>query len=326
LGVIDTLSAGFRLVFRKPWLLVIPLVLDLILFSAPKISVLPLFDEAASRIGQLESEAGATPSAGTVSAAEQLDALRSVVAEFNLASLLSVSRVAFPIVAGIRPVDAEKDRVISIRTAGDALGVALLLVAVGLFLACVYWGLLAQQARRERNDLVDLFHQVPAFWLRMVAVAGMLLALLLGASTIATFVIMLAQVIAMMGVGALSSLVSAVVLFGLGFAMLWLFFHIFFVPVSVTLTEAGPVAALQQSTQVVRTFLRPSLVLFVLVNLIATGLGYLWGLLMGTTTGTILAIVANAFVGSGLMAAVFLFYRDRLVALHQAQQMARSQA
>ena len=77
--------------------------------------------------------------------------------------------------------------------------------------------------------------------------------------------------------------------------------------------------ALRQSFIIVRATFWRTLILFVLVNIISTGLGYLWVLLMTSLAGTLAAIVANAFVGTGLVAAMFIFFRDRIIALHHAQ-------
>ncbi len=326
MGVIDTLTAGFNLVIRKPWLLLIPLLLDLALLAAPKVTILPVFDEVAARVQEMEAQSGAAAgvSATTASTAEQLDSLRPLIGEYNLMSLLSVSRVALPSIAALRPVDVEHDRVISLDTAGEAVGTALVVIGLGLFAACVYWTLLAQQARQERNSLTDLVHQLPVFWLRTMAAVGIMVALLIGLAAVGIFLIFVAQLFSVVGLGGLSSMVAYFILSAIWIFVLWLLFYTFYVPVAITLTEAGPIAALQQSVIVVRASFRQSLGLFALVNVISTGLGYLWSLLMGSTGGTVAAIVANAFVGTGLMAAVFIFYRDRVVALHHAQQLARS--
>ena len=41
-GVIDTVSAGYTLVGRHPWLIAIPIVLDLLLWAGPRLGIAPL--------------------------------------------------------------------------------------------------------------------------------------------------------------------------------------------------------------------------------------------------------------------------------------------
>ncbi len=324
MGIIDTLTAGFETAVRKPWLILIPLLLDLALLAAPKVSVLPVYDALAAYVQDVAAEtAEGAAAANVASAAEQLDLLRPLAEEFNLLSLLSVNRLLLPSVASLRPIDAAHDEVIGVMAPSQGVGMAIVLVGLGLFVACCYWTLLAQQARRERNNLRELGHQVPVFWLRTVAVGGMVLAGLLGLFGVGTFLVLAAQVFALLGAGGLTQVLMVLVMSGMWLLVLWLIFYAFYVPQAITLAEAGPVAALQQSFLVVRSSFRQALGLFALVNVISAGLGYLWGLLMGTTAGTVGAIVANAFIGTGLMAALFIFVRDRIIALHQAQMMAR---
>lgn len=335
MGVIDTLTAGFHVAVRKPWLLLIPLLLDLVLWAGPKVSVVPLFDEVAgltvealsAGAGVGAAEAAPPPSLADPSrlaAMEQLDLLRATITDYNLLSLLALNRLLVPSVAGLRAIDPAADRVVSVSTFGQGVGMALLLVGLGLFVACAYWALLAQQVRRERNDLAELGRQVPVFWLRMIAVVGILIAVLLGLGAVGMFVALAAQVFALLGAVALTQVVMGLLMYAMWLLVLWITFYLFFVPQAVTLAEAPPLTALKQSFIIVRTSFWRALVLFVLVNIISTGLGYLWALLMTNMVGTVAAIVANAFVGTGLVAAMFIFFRDRIIALHHAQLQLRA--
>ncbi len=44
LGLIDTLSSGFKVVQRRPWLILPPILLDLWLWLGPRWSIQPLAD------------------------------------------------------------------------------------------------------------------------------------------------------------------------------------------------------------------------------------------------------------------------------------------
>ena len=58
-GVIDTLTAGYNLVNRHPWLLVLPLLLDVALWWGPQLSVAPLIADL-MRVASPPPELGAT--------------------------------------------------------------------------------------------------------------------------------------------------------------------------------------------------------------------------------------------------------------------------
>ena len=47
MGIIDSLSAGFRFLVRRPGLLIIPLLLDLWLWFMPPLSIAPLLEQLA---------------------------------------------------------------------------------------------------------------------------------------------------------------------------------------------------------------------------------------------------------------------------------------
>jgi hypothetical protein len=54
--------------------------------------------------------------------------------------------------------------------------------------------------------------------------------------------------------------------------------------------------------------------LMLLIGLIGAGFSIIWRMLSTSSWGTLLAIVGNAYIGSGLVATSFAFYRDRYVA------------
>ena len=46
LGIIDTISAGFGMVNKRLWLIIIPILLDVVLWLGPRISIAPLVNRA----------------------------------------------------------------------------------------------------------------------------------------------------------------------------------------------------------------------------------------------------------------------------------------
>ena len=100
-----------------------------------------------------------------------------------------------------------------------------------------------------------------------------------------------------------------------------------FLPQAVVLSEAKPWTALKGSVYLVRSAPWPTLLLLALTNLLSTGFGLIWQrLLLGSTPGALVAMLANAFVGTGLTLTFFLFYRDRLAILQASVQEQRSES
>lgn len=325
MGIIDTLTAGFNMVIRRPWLLIVPLLLDLVLLAGPKVTVLPLLgglDALVAEAEALSAEQGLAP-ADVSALTMQVEAVRAMASEYNLAALVAPNRVLLPSVAGLRAIQPEADEVVEVVSPGRATLLVALFLAVGLFVQCAYWTVLAQETRGRRETLGHLLRAVPVFWLRTVGVAAVVVAFVLGLSGVGLVVMLGAQFLAALGAAGLAQAAIGLYTLAMWLVGVWLFFYLFFVPQALTLAEAGPLLAIRQSIVVVRTALWRSLGLVILVHLISVGLGLLWGALLRTTAGTVVAVLGNAFVGTGLAAAVFIYFRDRIIALHQAYQQQR---
>jgi len=167
----------------------------------------------------------------------------------------------------------------------------IVIMAIGLLIACVFLGMLGQVARSERLDLGKLSKAVPLYWLRLVAIL-----VPLGIALI--FVIFSSLML-----GPLAFLVWAV--------MLWLLIYVSFFPQGVTMVEEGAWAAVWHSLSLVRSNFWPCLGLILLTNVIGAGMSLIWHLLMVSPVGMVVAILADAYVGTGLTMAIFIFYRER---------------
>jgi len=295
LKVIDTLTAGFSEVTRKLWLATVPIVLDIFLWVGPKLSISPVIDEMVDTFGQTMA---AVPSMGASEGdlfqtvelvAEEM---RSTIGRTNLLSLLGWGRLGMPGIAGIRPIDPAVDRIVEITGYGQMLLAQLVIMAVGLFIACALLAMLAQATMDERFDLAKLSAAIPLFWLRLMAV---LVPLGIG---------LILVVFAGLLLGPFAFVVWAI--------LLWLLIYVSFVPQAIAVSGKRPWAAVWQSLSLVRLNFWPAIGLLLLTNIIGAGMSLMWRLLMVSPVGTVVAIVANAYVGTGLTMATFIFYRDRV--------------
>ncbi len=307
MGIIDTLSAGFNTVLRNLWLMTVPVLLDVALWLAPKLTVAPVVEELVASMRAAVTTFGA--SVGSDASLQQMvdamDAmLQQSVGRANLMTALSWGRLGVPGIAGLHQIEPGVDRVIELSSYGQWLGTEVALLLVGLLIACVYLGMLGQQVRGEGLRLDKLVKRVLTYWAYLLIFLVPLGALLFG--VVGSSLVM----------GALSFLFWAL--------MLWVLIYVAFVPAAITMAEARPLQALAASLTIVRTAFWPSLGLLILVNVIALGLGWVWMQLAGGTVGTLAAILLNAFVGTSLTAAQFIFFRDRMAALRAASQQLRS--
>jgi len=302
LNIIDTLSEGFRTVTRRVWIIIVPVALDLFLWLGPKLSVAPVIRDALATLQdamRMMAPAGTDP--GMAEALQAMaEELQATIGQTNLLALLAWSRLGMPSIAGLRPVNPEVDRIIEITSYGEMFGLQVLILLVGLFLACVFLAILGQEVRGEGVKLDRLVQSVPRFWLHLLVI---LLPLGMGL----VFAVSVSLVL-----GPLAFIIWALVL--------WVLLYISFVPQAVAMAEEGPLRALWFSFLIVRTNFWSALGLILLTNLIGTGLSLVWRNVMAAPSGMLLAILGNAYIGSGLTAAAFIFYRDRVAVWRELQE------
>jgi hypothetical protein len=93
--------------------------------------------------------------------------------------------------------------------------------------------------------------------------------------------------------------------------LMWISFYGVFVVAALAVNEVSIWRAIWNSFNVVLRNYWPTLGLFILINLIGGGLTILWQQLSTGSWLTFVGIVGNAYIGTGLVTASFLFYRDR---------------
>jgi hypothetical protein len=307
LGVIDTIAAGFRTVTRRIWLILLPLALDLMLWRGPRLSIAPLVEKMIAWM-QASIASVATTSDAAIPSVYDLnvtaDTLRDTIGRMNLFSALAVGRLGFPSIAGMQPIQ-DSQSVIAIESPWAALGLQALLLAVGLWIASLYLSVLAYPVRGTRVDLSALPRDSLTNWGRLATVFVPL-------SLILSFALSI-------------SLLLGPLLILTGIALLWLLFFLSLVPPAIVLAGDTPWRAIVSSFGIARLNLWPTLALLLLINLLSAGLGVLFMRWLSTNLALgLAAIVANAYVGTALTLALFIFYRDRLARLHQLLAERRS--
>ena len=96
LGVIEALSAGLDAVLRHPWLLLIPVLLDLFLWVGPRVQAPALYRLFEPTLRQMTTEM--TSSEGRYAAQELSRLIQHFFTQYNLFSWLSVGLVGVPVV------------------------------------------------------------------------------------------------------------------------------------------------------------------------------------------------------------------------------------
>ncbi len=302
-ALVETLSTGYNLVLKRIWLIAIPVALDMYLWLGPRLSVRPLTRYLLSLW---------LPSAQTSAEIRSLfelnrELLERMGQETNLFSLLNGSLLGMPsYLSGGLPEGVTGSPV----TWGESnstliiLGLILLLMAAGLFLGCFYLAAIAQVIREGAVNLKHLLLRVWRYWGLIVLFGVLLFSTLF---TLGLFVFVIVRLIESFSAAlARFTLLAAI---GLG---LWLLFHFFFVPHAIVVSESNLLRAMWNSLIIVGRNFWSALALVVLISLINAGFAVVWDKISVNAPLTAFSIAGNAFIGTGLVAASLIFYRDRL--------------
>lgn len=309
MGVIDSLSAGYRIVGRRLYLLVIPIALDLLLWWVPRLSVAPLLD----RLAAFYEEAMLTDalSGELAQMAEQAAVLlREMGRSSNLLNMLvSNSLLHVPsILVVTEPV--REAAALPIENLLVACGLTLILSLLGILIGVIYLGLLAYHVpigEGEKTADPARFLQISGRrWLSVILFVFLTIFILFALYIPVTIAIALAALV----IPVLSSLLILL----LGGMTFLLFFYLYFVVVAIIVDDLSIFDALMCSVRLVRANFWSTLGFVVLVNLISLGFALLLSpFVRQPPLGTTAAILSSAYIGTGLSMALLVFYRSQLL-------------
>ena len=306
MNIVDALTAGFNSITRRLWLILIPIALDVYLWLGPKMS-----------IGRLvrRLEPLLTPQATmnlSTSDAYNLAMSREAFVEmgegFNLFSLLSNTFLGVPNLMIVGPQGLNPNQpTMEVANGWIGLGLVVAFVLISVVIACFYLEMIAQVVRDGKVNLENMPRRVLSVSGRIVALGIILLlimlVLILPISIFLTLVAFVSQGFAIMLLGVF----SLMAFWGSIIAMVYLFYTID----DLLINENGLLQSVWNSMIMVRRNLWPTLGIILLTNVLSAGLMLIWQRLTFASWGMVIAILGNAFVGSGLVAAVMVFYLDR---------------
>lgn len=319
LGVIGSLTAGFEMVGRHLWLILLPVLLDLFLWLGPRLSTAPLLQRFVAFL--MVQPAPDPTTARQVEQAVQL--LEQFGEQFNLLSLLSAlplldvpSLLARHAPGVLSPLGESRVLLVASGLMLIAWGGALVLI--GLVLGFLYLNGLARRVRATRSfdgqgggssEPEDAEQSV-----RVSSGVGKLVQIFLFAAGLLAVGLMLFPLWGLF-VGAVLAIAPPVGLlvwsFSIGLGG-YLALHLLFVVPGVLLGERGLWQATRESVMLVHTRFLSVVALILLVLIIYGGLGFIWSLPSGDSWSLLVGILGNGCIATGLTAAVFVFYQEQV--------------
>jgi hypothetical protein len=341
LGVIGCLRAGFEIVSRRPWLILLPVALDLLLWLGPRLSLDPAWaSELADGYTALALSNGHLGPEAMASLEEAVALVREALQSFNLFSFVSLAPLLHvPTLTGHPMVFEYKMAVGSplgtrqallVSGAGALGGWIALLLPLGLLFGYVYLVGLARPVRRLRRARLDQpvgpfggpetdpfrAKEAKARLRGYAARLGQLL--LFGACAL------LAVAFALTGallVGALSAgsafgpeLSVMTGIMGMGLAY-YIGLQVAFVVPAIVLGGRRFLPAIRESVTILYVNSGAAIWFVLVVVLLHQVTGALWSLARPDTWAMAASVVGNACVVTGLTAAAFVFYQDRAARL-----------
>ncbi|MGD2104069.1 MAG: hypothetical protein PVJ55_03005 [Anaerolineae bacterium] len=320
-GVIGCLTAGFEMLTHSLHVVGVPVVLDLILWLGPRVSIGPLLQGFVDLLG---SQPPSDPEiAGQIDQAARL--LQQFGDRFNLLSVLGgVPMFQVPSLLARRapagsPLGARQELPLSSVLALIPWWGTLALI--GLVLGFFYLNEIAHQVgddgsgtsgggvvpsgERPEEAGEGIWAGVSKF-LRFLAFA-------LGLMAVGFIVFPLWVLLVALGASIAQPLGVLMWVAGVGL-LSYTALHLVFVVPGLLLGERGLLRAIGESVMLSHFSLSSVLGFVLLAVVIYEGLGYAWALPASDSWAMLIGIVGHAFVGTGLTGAAFVFYRDRVTA------------
>ena len=317
-GVLETIASGISMVLSRPWLMVIPLLADVIAWLGFQVSGTPLV----TGMQKLMIDQGG---ANGPAAAEELGRIGDNLRVNDIISSLTPSIISglpndtflnMVIGALIPAATSGVDRADMYENWGEGIGrlivpgngfavvgwAFLFFVAATVFLAA-FKAPIAQAVRGESFSVARLAQDVLMGWLRILGLVAVVLA---AAAILLVPFFVLAIIVALFGINLAALLSLALFVFGSVGAL-----YLYFLLDAMFIYRVGPIRAARMSFSVARINFTDSWRFAAASILIASGIIQIWDLLVSNPPGIIVALLVNALLGTGLSIASMMFFHDR---------------
>lgn len=307
-GVFATLAAGFDLTAKHLWLLILPILLDVFYWLGPRLSYQKLIERVVTF--WLEQ-----PEFAEIAEIMQFTTLlRDIAPRTNLFTMLTVPLVGVPalMTGGAPETTPIIPGVQQIEDWGAWLGLFLVFLVVGLLLTAVYFTTITYALKTQNGDEILIgfnawAQRVGKYWLRLMGLAFVFILNL--------FIIYIPLVLVATIFYIISPALGSLVVLAGPFLAMWIILFISFAPFGIVMNGRSVWRSMVESFRLVQTYLVPTLTLFLMIFLIGTLLDWLLILVENGTWLALLNILGHAFISTALVAAMFIFYRDRYIAL-----------
>jgi hypothetical protein len=292
--VVDIIAEGLSVAIARPWLLLIPIVVDLVFWVGVKIEPAALMHSLINLVNDSDVE----DSADVISSLNDL-------ATSNMSQLGTLFVPSM--LSGVPRHDIYEftDQTIwTPASSGLVILVALGLILFGSLVSMIYTVPIADAVLGRKRGAGELVRAIWRAWYRMVLLLGLIIG---GVIALAIPVGIVAAIFAVGGVDLLPLFSSLLLLGGIG-----ALFYGYFVFDAIVIADVGPITAIRYSAGVVHRNIRAAIGFILASLLLTTGIPEIAESLLSEAPGLIIAVGLQAIIATGAAAASFLFFVDRL--------------
>ena len=321
-GATQTIAKALSFVLARPLLMIVPLVLDLMLWLAWQVSPQPLTTWLSQIVIDNGGEDGPAAAREILALGERSrvnDLLAAMTPSlFSGIPKDSILAIALSLFApGLtRGIDRTQmygswdTGLLSLLTPPNGFAVftlAIMLLGMSTIVAVGFRVPLARAIREESMSAGAVVRDMVQCWWKLAVLIAIVIAL---GTVVFLPLFLMIGILYLLGINLVALLVLGLFVFG-GMIAVYTFFAID----AIVLNRSGPLQGLSLSFAVVRENFGPTCRFVVVSLLIATGVLRVWDVLIENPPGIAIALLANAFLGTGLAVASMMFFRDRLLLL-----------
>jgi hypothetical protein len=292
--VVDIIAEGLSVTVARPWLLLIPILVDVVIWIGVKIEPSALMNS----LIRLVNDADVEDSSDVISSLNDL-------ASSNMSQLGTLFVPSMLSGVPRRDIYELTDQSIwSPGSTGIVLLVALGLILFGALVSMIYSVPIADAILGRKRSAGELVQAIWRAWYRMVLLLGLIVG---GIIAVAIPIGIVAAIFAIGGVDLLPLFSSLLLLGGIG-----ALFYGYFVFDAIVIADVGPITAIRYSVGVVHRNIRSAIGFILASLLLTTGIPEIAEAMLGEAPGLVIAVGIQAIIATGAAAASFLFFVDRM--------------
>ena len=301
--MLKTFLTGFNTVASRAYLIIFPIVIDLVLWLGPKLRLKALLMPTVDNLISQMMKVAPAELIETVQTSQTLWA--QTLDQYNLATVIRTLPVGIPsLMARLSPMTSPIawNPIIELPSLNWAIALIGIFLTLGFLLGSLYFYVISLVTDKEEQKFN--FKEYLQTYINSVALFGLLLGV---AILIAIPMLIILSVLSLLGAG-----VSQFFILLAGFGLLWMIVPLIFSVHGIFVLKKKPVQSAILSIRLVRFFLPGTGLFFMTAALLSELLNKLWMMPEPGTWLLLLGVGGHAFVVTGLVTASFIYYREGL--------------